>query len=398
MTTTSYLTILSSNYLPKALALDESLRKHHPDAQLSVVFIDALTTDGAPKLEFAESLGLDFLGLTERELLDLATAYDLVEFATAIKPLALKALLGRTEHAFYLDPDTYVMTPMVELGPELDRSEGGILLTPHFLWPAPADGELTEGHMLTFGVFNLGFCGVDRRALPMLDWWWGHLKVECLYDPLAGLFVDQKWMDIGSVLFAAGVLRHPGYNIGVANLFERPVGRDADGIYAGTPEFPVRLFHFHAFNAKTPDVLTTRIDMGIDARSDADAVRDLCHEYAEIVLRHEKALPAPRAYPFASDRTGERLGRQLRRAWRRDRDAGIAVPSPFVAAEAEAFAQWRRRAWKGMANVALSDSAKSARLVLPEEYDKMRAKFPRVINGLRSRFAGGSGIWGSGRH
>jgi len=71
-----------------------------------------------------------------------------------------------------------------------------------------------------------------------LAWWWGHLSSECLHDPLAGLFVDQKWMDIGSVLFGATTLRHYGYNVGVANLHERPVARDSEGYYTHSKRGP----------------------------------------------------------------------------------------------------------------------------------------------------------------
>ncbi len=97
-------------------------------------------------------------------MLRLATIYDLVELATAVKPLLLKALLADAEQAAYLDPDTYVTSPMVELSPDLEATDGGILLTPHFLDPVPPGAELTEGHLLTVGVYNLGFCAVDRRA------------------------------------------------------------------------------------------------------------------------------------------------------------------------------------------------------------------------------------------
>jgi hypothetical protein len=43
-------------------------------------------------------------------------SYDLVEFATAVKPLLLTALLERTEQVFYLDPDTYVTSPISTAG------------------------------------------------------------------------------------------------------------------------------------------------------------------------------------------------------------------------------------------------------------------------------------------
>jgi hypothetical protein len=188
------------------------------------------------------------LGLPERQVLELAMSYDLVEFATAVKPLVLQALLREHEQVAYLDPDTYAVSPMEELSPALDASNG-LLLTPHFLDPVPPTSEFDEGHLLHVGSYNLGFCAVDRRAGDFLDWWWGHLQTECLHDPIAGLFVDQKWVDLGSVLFGGTGLQHRGYNISFVNLHERPIGRDGDGyVIAGTDD-RLRLYHFHAFAA-----------------------------------------------------------------------------------------------------------------------------------------------------
>jgi hypothetical protein len=191
---TAYATILSTNYLAKALTLADTLQRHHPGARLTVLVIDSADAAHLSGVQRpgVEVVGTDVLGLAHRDVLRLATIYDLVEMATAVKPLLLKALLADAEQAAYLDPDTYVTSPMLELSPSLAATEGGLLLTPHFLDPVPPDAELTEGHLLTVGVYNLGFCAVDRRALPFLDWWWGHLEHECLWEPLSGLFVDQK--------------------------------------------------------------------------------------------------------------------------------------------------------------------------------------------------------------
>jgi hypothetical protein len=257
-TSVTYCTILSMNYLPKALALAESLRRHEDGATLTILFTDIARDEDLPQLHGVVSRSTAMLGLTEREVLDLATGYDLVELATAVKPLLLKTLLEDAEQVYYLDPDTYLTSPMVELSDALAASVGGILLTPHFLLPTPPERGKNEGHLLTVGVFNLGFCGVDRRARDFLDWWWGHLKDECLYDPMAGLFVDQKWMDIGSTLWQAASLRHSGYNVGVTNLPERPLALDDDGFYNAANGERLRLFHFHAFDASTPEVLSKR--------------------------------------------------------------------------------------------------------------------------------------------
>jgi hypothetical protein len=240
VTTRTFWTVLSTNYLPKALALGESLRRHEDGARLKILFIDHADDEGLPQLDGVDCLSTACLGLPRDTVMELVMSYDLVEFATAIKPLLFKQLLRGADQVFYLDPDTFVLSPMTELSPALEASAGGILLTPHFLRPPPRDAEISDGHCLLVDVNNLGFGGYDHRSSDMLDWWWGHLRTECLYDPLAGLFVDQKWMDIGSTLFQAASFRHAGYNVGVANLSERPLAQDADGYFiASTGELPL---------------------------------------------------------------------------------------------------------------------------------------------------------------
>jgi hypothetical protein len=398
VTTRTYCTILSTNYLPKALALAESLRRHEGGARLQILFIDHADEATLPVLEGVTCLSTSVLGLPGRELLGLAMSYDLVEFATALKPLLLRALLRDADQVFYLDPDTYVTSPMVELGPALEASAGGILLTPHFLDPAPADADISDGHMLLVGVNNLGFCGVDQRTGPFLDWWWSHLRTECLYDPLAGLFVDQKWMDIGSSLFQATTFRHAGYNVGVANLAERPLAEDGEGYVVASTGDRLRLFHFHAFDSSSPTTLSTRSGhTSAGALPDDSVTLRLCKEYAEILVSYEQALPAAPPYPYWTDTRGRRITRQLRRAYLRDSLAAPvpgSLPVPFDPTEAGAYERWRRGAWKSIARGLLGETAKCVRIVLPEEYDNLRKRFPRLAAHLNERFSGGSGLWG----
>lgn len=391
--TVTYCTILSTNYLPKALALADSLRRHQDGARLTVLFTDVAHDADLLDLPEIDALSTASLGLDDRHLLDLAMGYDLVELATAVKPILLRSLLQQAEQVFYLDPDTFVLSPMVELEDALAASTGGIVLTPHFLHPTSYDLGKNEGHLLIVGVYNLGFCGVDRRAVDFLGWWWDHLKDECLYDPLSGLFVDQKWMDIGSTLWQAAALRHPGYNIGVTNLPERPLALDDEGFYDSASGERIRLFHFHAFDASQPDKLSVRFEHGDESvMGDPVAIRALCHAYAELVVSAEQKLPTAPAYPYWTDTRGRKISRQLRRAHRIDLLSG-PVPSPFVPAEADAFDAWRRRAWRRIGKSILSDAAKGVRVILPEEYDNARKRFPGVIEKAKSKVAGGSGMW-----
>jgi hypothetical protein len=55
--------VLSTNYLPKAIALGESVRRHEDGARLKILFIDHADDEGLPQLEGVDCLSTAFLGL-----------------------------------------------------------------------------------------------------------------------------------------------------------------------------------------------------------------------------------------------------------------------------------------------------------------------------------------------
>jgi hypothetical protein len=394
MPTRAYCTILARNYLPSALTLADSLARHGAEAPLVVFLTDATPDTELPEIDGVRWMRPASLELPERTVLEMAMSYDLVEFATALKPLVLQALLRESAEVFYLDPDTYQVSDMAELTPALDGSSG-VVLTPHYLEPSPPGQSFTEGHLLSVGVYNLGFCGVNRNAVEFLDWWWRHLRTECLHDPLSGLFVDQKWMDVGAVLFDATALRHYGYNVGVANIHERPIARDSDGYHIASNGDRLRLFHFHAFKPERPEQLYNRVSTGTGAQlATGEALSELAQEYATAVLEKRALLGEQPPYIYFTDTTGKRITRRMRHAYRVAvaADPG-GVPSPFVAAEAAAYERWRRGA-RGLAGrLIVSDLAKGARCAMPDEYDSVKHRFPKIMKALRGRYLEDTGIW-----
>jgi hypothetical protein len=390
-----HFTILARNYLPSALTLADSLRRYGNGTPL-VAFL----TDATPQTELPEIHGIRWmrpasLDLSERTALELAMSYDLVEFATAVKPLVLQHLLREYEQVVYLDPDTYLVSEMQELGLALDDG-AGIVLTPHYLTPPPPGSAFSEGHLLHVGVYNLGFCAVNRNADELLRWWWDHLRSECLHDPLSGLFVDQKWMDIGSVLFGAHVLRHYGYNVGAGNVRERPLARDSDGYYIASNGDRLRLFHFHAFDPHRPDSLFNRLRTRAGSvRADNEVLKELCREYAEAVIEKRRQIGPQPPYIYAQDTTGRPISRHMRHAYR---VAALAdpgnVPSPFVPEEAADYERWRRSAVRLASRLTMSDMAKGLRCALPDEYDAIKHRFPALMRRLRGRYLDDTGLWG----
>jgi hypothetical protein len=232
---------------------------------------------------------------------------------------------------------------------------------------------------------------VDRRSEEFLSWWWGHLSRECLHEPLAGLFVDQKWVDVGGGFFGATSLQHRGYNVSIANLHERPVDRDENGYFIAGTDDRLRLFHFHSFDPRRPEELTTRVALH-DGRTEQEQLRALALEYADAVLANEQVIGQQPAYRYASDSTGRRITRRMRHAYRVASQAEPgSLPSPFVAAEAEDYERWRRSA-RGLAGrLMLSDVAKAMRMALPEEYERVKKRVPGLATSLRGRFVERSG-------
>jgi hypothetical protein len=393
MKTPAYCTILARNYLRQALALSESVREHGSGVPLTIFLTDVRDVSELPEVPGVSWMHPAMLDLPERKVLELAMSYDLVEFATAVKPLVLRRLLEAHDQVAYLDPDTYLVSPLEELGPALDESAGGIVLTPHYLEPTPPGSAFSEGHLLHVGAYNLGFCAVDRRAGEFLDWWWGHLSAECLHDPIAGLFVDQKWVDVGSVLFGASSLRLYGYNVNVANLHERPIARDDDGYFIAGTEDRLRLFHFHAFDPSRPEELSTRFNTN-GLRADDETLAALCEEYAAVVLDKDRQIGPQHDYIYNFDTTGRRIPRRLRHAYR---VAALAepgtLPSPFVPEEAEEYEGWRRRARGLTGRLILSDVAKGIRCAVPEEYGNIKRRLPNLTGRLRGRIVERSGKW-----
>jgi hypothetical protein len=390
MTQPAYCTILARNYLPSALTLSQSLLRQGDGTPLTIFLIDATEDTELPEMPGVRWMYPDMLDLPERTVLELAMNYDLVEFATAVKPLVLSSLLDDHERAAYLDPDTYAVSPMEELSPALDASHG-VVLTPHYVEPPSEESQFSEGHLLHVGFYNLGFCAVDRRSEEFLAWWWGHLSRECLHEPLAGLFVDQKWVDVGGGFFGATSLQHRGYNVSIANLHERPVDRDENGYFIAGTDDRLRLFHFHSFDPRRPEELTTRVALH-DGRTEQEQLRTLALEYADAVLANERAIGNQPAYRFASDSTGRRITRRMRHAYRVSSQAEPGrLPSPFVPAEAGDYERWRRSA-RGLAGrLMLSDVAKAMRMALPEEYERVKKRVPGLASSLRGRFVERSG-------
>jgi len=257
-------TVVARNYLPAARVLARSYTEHHPGHEFVIAVID----EDPP-----ERFGID-----EQDFLRMATAYNVTELATAVKPYLLRELRKNAEVVIYLDPDITVYAPMPELA-ELARAHQ-LVLTPHFTTPMPRDGfEPDEAVIMGTGVFNLGFIATGPGSEPFLDFWAERLRHDAIVAPERQLFTDQRWVDQVPALFGHTVLRDPGFNVAYWNLHERSLSRSDDGtVYADGSR--LRFFHFSGYRPEKPWLLSFHCARKPRVLlSDHPVLRELCDGY-----------------------------------------------------------------------------------------------------------------------
>jgi hypothetical protein len=221
-------TICSNNYLGQALALKRSLLKHNPSFSFFIILVDKLSNEVDYSL-FDPAEVIPIPEVDTIDLDDLIARYYIIELNTAVKPSVFKFL--KTKHSalealYYLDPDLYFYDSLEETNSILQKNTA--VLTPHILSPIPRDGKLPEENtFLQFGIYNLGFAGINMQsdiALGMLDWWEERV-IKYGYDrPQKGYFVDQLWMAQAPLFFKnIVVLKTYNYNMAPWNLHERRI-------------------------------------------------------------------------------------------------------------------------------------------------------------------------------
>lgn len=261
-----FFTSIALNYLPKALALATSVFKVYPAARFVISVIDLGRLSPAGQDRLAALVGNLAKSGSQLEFVDpllmyadpalFRYKYSVVEACTAIKPAVALHLLASSMTVTYLDPDVILYAP---LPVHRDTSDDwDFQVTPHILGPAAPTAPISERLFMFFGTFNLGYFAVraSDQTLAFLQWW----KVFCeefgANAPHAGLFVDQKPVDLlPSFVDKVSVLRHPGCNTAWWNIFcdERQLDESCRQILFKGDRHELIFFHFSNLDLE-PDV------------------------------------------------------------------------------------------------------------------------------------------------
>jgi len=240
------------NYTPKARILVESVRKHAPNVRFCLALADKARGHSEELLEYFDEV-ISVEDIDEINTPSWIFKHAIVELATAIKPFVLRRILEKEdcEAVFYFDPDTALFSQLDEMIEEL--SGNNILLTPHLTDPEKTKRGIEDNELsaLKHGVYNLGYVGVRNTAegKRFADWWASRLKDYCRDDIPAGIFTDQRWIDLAPAFFeGVRATRHPGYNVAPWNMTNRHIEKGADGDFMVNGE-PLVFYHFTGFDS-----------------------------------------------------------------------------------------------------------------------------------------------------
>lgn len=255
---TTFLTLFTTDYWPRAAALGASLRAVYGDeAELFALHVGEPPDRPFPDQPGLRTVELDVLELPT--LWDMAFRYEKGALANALKPFFMAHVLERLERrsVVFLDADTLVYDRLDEVHALLERDGGAIVLTPHFDRPQHRVREPLEIDLLRAGVMNGGFVAVSNAdpARSFLAWWSDHLLTDCRYDLEQGFYGDQHWLALVPALFdGVHVLRHRGYNAAYWNYPDRSP-RLADGRWWIGAE-RLKFFHFSQWRLERDETVS----------------------------------------------------------------------------------------------------------------------------------------------
>jgi len=324
-----FFTSISTNYLPKARVLAESIRECCSDFKFTLVVSDDLPDGFDLKKEpFDEVWYIEDLEIPVENLNLWIFSHSVVELCTAVKGAAILKLLKVSpfDKIVYLDPDIVVFDDLSELSGTLDKFD--IVITPHLTKPAKGKRDIVNKEIcaLQYGIYNLGFVAVRKseNAMSFAKWWRDRLVDYCHDNIPRGLFTDQRWCDFVPVLFdGVYIEKDCAYNVCTWNLSDRVVTKE-NGRYFVNGR-PMQFYHFSGFDSGAQEVALKLYGQG-------EAVWELREWYGKKQDDNQQELLGNRSSKYACFSNGEEITRE-HRVVLRDRDdlqAEFADTDPFI--------------------------------------------------------------------
>jgi hypothetical protein len=239
-----YCTLFDRHYLPRGLALYESLRRHEPGCRLRVFCMDGVTKSILDRLDLPDLLpvALEELEQHDPELKAVKDERTPLEYCwTATPSVALYCLERHREIELitYLDADLYFFSSADTLFAEM--GDDAVMIVPHRYAPETAHLEATSG------IYNVELVSFrqDDAGLEALTWWRERCIEWCYYRVEDGKLGDQKYLDDWPERFRrVHVLKHIGGGLAPWNVSQYRIHERNGRVMVN--DVPLVFYHFHS--------------------------------------------------------------------------------------------------------------------------------------------------------
>ena len=212
-----FCTYFDRNYLPKGLALYQSLKRNIENFRLWILCMDQETYKFLSLLNLPEAnlISLDQFENEDTKLLAAKRNRSRVEYyftCTPSLPLFVFARDAQADLVTYLDADLYFFSSPLSIFEEID--DHSIAIIPHKF---PPSLQYLEKN----GIYNVGWLSFrrDEAGIACLERWRNQCLEWCYDRNENGRYADQKYLDDWPLSFEnVVVLKHKGANLAPWNI------------------------------------------------------------------------------------------------------------------------------------------------------------------------------------
>lgn len=310
---TLFFTVATTNYLPLAVSLLDSVKEYHPDFEICLCLTDYLSQSDFDKYSLATRhplLQLHQIGAKEFDFI--TKNYNASELSNACKIPFAQYLFHNKEidQVIFGDADMLFFNRL----PDHILEEHEIVFTPHFTSAPPLEYKSQELEVLNAGMFNGGFFKLKRseEAEHLLNWFRSRCTPECISDRCRGIYYDQLWINFIPLYYQnTHIERDKGMNMAYWNLHERSISETADGFIVSETT-PLSFFHFSGWEYSNPLKVCKWASWDTENRPD---LKPLLLRYHQVLKsnQYEQYIGIPNYYTAKNKPRKKSLLKKLKR-------------------------------------------------------------------------------------
>jgi hypothetical protein len=283
-----YCTYSDINYLPRLIALLDSLISVGDNSVLQVLALDDSTRrffEARPR-DGVHIVSIDELEARFPELSGVRDSRTKMEYVFTLTPFLMRFLVDTAEQeepVIYLDADLYFFEDTSVVLRSLEGADVGII--PHS-YPIKLAKSLAK-----YGRFNVGLVAIRNSELgrKCLDWWASQCLDWCGDEPVDGKYADQGYLDQFPSLFeGVKILENRGFNLAPWNTSGQVISSDSEGNVILGDHTPLTFFHFHGLKRFGNWMVTSQLNYRSPA---SKSLMELVYEpYLRALRKAEKSV------------------------------------------------------------------------------------------------------------